>query len=92
MAKSITDLFRPETEFNVKASELYGLMKEAAKADFLLNAAKCDIPHTFARQIATGEKEDAPLFVGIDFWQRQKAIRNTRAATQPPRILNISRN
>lgn len=66
MAKSITDLFRPETEFNVKASELYGLMKEAAKADFLLNAAKCDIPHTFARQIATGEKEDAPLFVGID--------------------------
>lgn len=67
MSKSITDLFRPETEFNVKASELYGLMKEATKAELLLNAAKCDIPHTFARQIATGEKEDAPFIVaGID--------------------------
>ena len=67
MGKSITDLFRSETEFDVKASEMYGLMKEAAKAEFLLNAVKCDVPHTYARQIATGEKEDAPfIMAGID--------------------------
>ena len=65
---SLTDLFKAETEFAVKASEMYAVMREAAKAEFLLNAAKCDVPHTYARQIATGIKEDppAPVFVGID--------------------------
>ena len=67
MGNSLVDLFRSETEFDVKASEMYGLMKEAAKAEFLLNAVKCDVPHTYARQIATGEKEDAPfIMAGID--------------------------
>lgn len=61
MGNSLVDLFRAETEFDVKASEMYGLMREAVKAEFLLNAAKCDVPHTYARQIATGEKEDAPF-------------------------------
>lgn len=65
---SLTDLFKAETEFAVKASEMYAVMKEATKAEFLLNAAKCDVPHTYARQIATGVKEDAgsPVFIGID--------------------------
>ena len=54
MGNSLVDLFRSETEFDVKASEMYGLMREAAKAEFLLNAVKCDVPHTYARQIATG--------------------------------------
>jgi hypothetical protein len=67
MGNSLVDLFRSETEFDVKASEMYGIMREAAKAEFLLNAVKCDVPHTYARQIATGEKEDAPFIVaGID--------------------------
>ena len=67
MGSSLVDLFRSETEFDVKASEMYGLMREAAKAEFLLNAVKCDVPHTYARQIATGEKEDAPfIMAGID--------------------------
>ena len=67
MGNSLVDLFRSETEFDVKASEMYGLMREATKAEFLLNAVKCDVPHTYARQIATGEKEDAPFIVaGID--------------------------
>ncbi len=67
MGNSLVDLFRSETEFNVMASEMCGLMREAVKAEFLLNAAKCDVPHTYARQIATGEKEDAPfIMAGID--------------------------
>ena len=60
MGTSLTDLFRAETEFAVKASEMYAVMKEAAKAEFLLNAATCEVPHTYARQMATGIKEDAP--------------------------------
>lgn len=68
MGNSLVDLFKAETEFDVKASEMYGLMREATKAEFLLNAAKCDVPHTYARQIATGIKEETqtPVFVGID--------------------------
>ena len=67
MGNSLVDLFKAETEFDVKASEMYGLMREAVKAEFLLNAAKCDVPNIYARQIATGEKEDAPFIVaGID--------------------------
>ena len=67
MGNSLVDLFRSETKFDVKASEMYGLMREAVKAEFLLNAAKCDVPNIYARQIATGEKEDAPfIMAGID--------------------------
>ena len=67
MGNSLVDLFKAETEFDVKASEMYGLMREAVKAEFLLNAAKCDVPNIYARQIATGEKEDAPfIMAGID--------------------------
>ena len=67
MGSSLVDLFKAETEFDVKASEMYGLMREAVKAEFLLNAAKCDVPNIYARQIATGEKEDAPfIMAGID--------------------------
>ena len=67
MGNSLVDLFRAETEFDVKASEMYGLMREAVKAEFLLNAVKCDIPNIYARQMATGEKEETPfIMAGID--------------------------
>lgn len=66
MGTSITDLFRSETEFEVKASEMYAVIRESVKAELLMNAVKCEIPHTYARQIITGKKEDAPLLVGID--------------------------
>ena len=60
MGKSLADLFTPETDIVIKASELFAVMQEATKAELLLNAAKCEVPHTYARQIATGIKEDAP--------------------------------
>ncbi len=67
MGASFTDLFRSETEFNVKASEMYAVIREAAKAEFLENAAKCDVPSVFTRQIMTGKREDAPfIMAGID--------------------------
>lgn len=67
MGNSLVDLFRSETEFDVKASEMYGLIRESAKAEFLMNAIKCEVPYTYARQITTGKKEDMPFIVaGID--------------------------
>ncbi len=67
MGTSLTDLFRSETEFNVKASEMYAVIREATKAEFLENAAKCDVPGVFTRQIMTGKREDAPVILaGID--------------------------
>lgn len=68
MGKSLADLFASETDIVIKASELFTVMKEASKAELLLNAAKCEVPYTYARQIATGIKEETPtsVFVGID--------------------------
>lgn len=54
---SIADIFKAETEFPIKATELQSLMREAVKAEFLLNAAECDVPPVYMRQMATGEKE-----------------------------------
>lgn len=60
MGQSIVDLFKAETEIEIKAGELFALMKEAAKAEFLMNAAKCEVPYVYAREMATGEKEEHP--------------------------------
>lgn len=57
MGQSIVDLFKAETEIEIKAGELFALMKEAAKAEFLMNAAKCEVPYRYIREAATGESE-----------------------------------
>ena len=54
---SIMDLFKAETEIEIKAGELFAIMREAARSEFLLNAANCEVPHIYAREMATGEKE-----------------------------------
>ena len=60
MSSSIVDLFKAETEIEIKAGELFGIMREAVKAEFLMNAANCEVPYVYAREIATGEKEEHP--------------------------------
>ena len=55
---SIGDLFRAETELTIKAGELLEIMRTATKAEFLFNAAKCEVPHKFIVEMATGEKEN----------------------------------
>ena len=57
---TIGDLFKAETEIEIKAGELFGIMREAVKAEFLLNAAKNEVPYVYAREMATGEKEEHP--------------------------------
>lgn len=55
---SIADLFKAETEIEIKAGELFGIMREAVKAEFLMNAANCEVPYSYAREMATGQKEE----------------------------------
>lgn len=56
----IMDIFCPEDCVNVKFSDFYALMRESAKAELMLNAVKCNVPHRFIREIVTGESEGDP--------------------------------
>lgn len=58
MTQSIVDLFKAETEIEIKAGELFGIMREAVKAEFLMNAVQCEVPYKYIREMATGEKEE----------------------------------
>lgn len=55
---SIADLFKAETEIEIKAGELFGIMREATKAEFLMNGVQCEVPYKYIREMATGEKEE----------------------------------
>ena len=56
MASSIVDLFKAETEIEIKASELFALMREATRAEMMMNAVKCEIPYKHILETMTGEK------------------------------------
>lgn len=51
------DLFGKEDRAQVKMSQLYELMKESAKAELMLNAIQCDVPHKYIREMMVGLKE-----------------------------------
>ena len=57
MASSIVDLFKAETEIEIKASELFALMREATKAEMMMNAVKCEVPYRYIRDTITGDSE-----------------------------------
>lgn len=51
------DVISAEDRVDVKFSDFYKLMRESAKAELLMNAVDCDVPHRFIREIMTGQKE-----------------------------------
>lgn len=57
MGQSIVDLFKAETEIEIKASELFALMREATKAEMMMNAVKCEVPYRYIREMITGDSE-----------------------------------
>lgn len=75
---SLVDAFKAEDRVEVKFSDFYNLMKEATKAELLMNGAKCDTPHPYMREMMTGKREDfahvdcditayiKPVYCGID--------------------------
>ena len=54
----IVDAFSREDRVEVKFSNFYGLMKQAAQYEIAMNAVNCDVPHAYIRETMTGKKED----------------------------------
>ena len=57
---SLADVFGREDRTEVKFSEFFALVKQAAQYETLMNAVNCDVPHRFIRETMTGKKETAP--------------------------------
>lgn len=57
---SLVDVFGKEDRTEVKFSEFFALVKQAAQYETLMNAINCDVPHRFIRETMTGKKETAP--------------------------------
>jgi len=56
----LVDAFGKEDRIPVTFSEFYGLVQEAAKAELIMNAVNCDVPHKYIRETMTGTKESEP--------------------------------
>lgn len=56
----LMDCFSAEDRVEVKFSDFYALMKEATKAELMMNAVNCDVPHRFIRETMTGTSEADP--------------------------------
>lgn len=52
----IVDVFGKEDRIPVQFTEFYSLVKEAAKAELVMNAVNCDVPHKYIRETMTGKK------------------------------------
>lgn len=61
----IADAFSAEDRAQVKISELYRMLREAAKCELLMNAVNCNVPHSYIREMASGEKDAHSLHTSI---------------------------
>lgn len=57
---SLADAFTKEGRTEVKFSEFFALVKQAAQYETVMNAVNCDVPHRFIRETMTGKKEEVP--------------------------------
>lgn len=57
---SLVDAFAKEDRTEVKFSQFFALVKQAAQYETLMNAVNCDVPHHFIRETMTGKKEEVP--------------------------------
>lgn len=57
---SLVDAFGREDRTEVKFSQFFALVKQAAQYEILMNAVNCDVPHRFIKETMTGKKETAP--------------------------------
>ena len=57
---SLVDAFAKEDRTEVKFSQFFALVKQAAQYEILMNAVNCDVPHRFIKETMTGKKETAP--------------------------------
>ena len=57
---SLVDAFAKEDRTEVKFSQFFALVKQAAQYETVMNAVNCDVPHWFIRETMTGKKEEVP--------------------------------
>lgn len=57
---SLVDAFAKEDRTEVKFSQFFALVKQAAQYETLMNAVNCDVTHRFIRETMTGKKEEVP--------------------------------
>ena len=56
----IMDAFNAEDRITLTVTKFGELMKEAVKADLMMNAVSCEVPHVYIREMMTGTKEEDP--------------------------------
>lgn len=57
---SLVDAFAKEDRTEVKFSQFFALVKQAAQYETVMNAVNCDVPHRFIRETMSGKKEEVP--------------------------------
>lgn len=55
----LVDTLGAEDRVQVKFSDFYKLMKQAAQYEIVMNAVGCDVPHRYIREAMTGKSEAA---------------------------------
>ena len=51
----IIDAFKEEDRVTVTVSQLYKMLREAAKTELLMNAVRCDVPNRHIAAMADGK-------------------------------------
>lgn len=59
----VMDAFEKEDRTQVKVSQLYLMLREAAKCELLMNAVNCNVPHKYIREMATGQYEKPKFLI-----------------------------
>lgn len=78
---SLVDAFAKEDRTEVKFSEFFALVKQAAQYETLMNAVNCDVPHRFIRETMTGKKEEVPEKKRSRSGRREGRLRRGRVQT-----------
>lgn len=68
----LIDVFEKEERTEIKLSQLCEILRAGAKAELLMNAVNCDVPHLYIREMATGEKETSVLEAYFKQYFQQK--------------------
>lgn len=55
---SIVDAFSREDRVEVKFSDFYNIIKQAAQKENIMNGVNCNVPHEYIREMVTGKAEE----------------------------------
>lgn len=62
----LLDGFTSDGTVDMKYMEFYKLMREAAKAELMENAARCNVPHEYIREMLTGKMEAPEILPEVE--------------------------